>query len=63
MVEVTTSAWSKGEGMTSAATRPEMCAMSASSTDNRQRSDLYLLWVTMSHSGVQIQEEIGQNWF
>ena len=81
VVEVTTSAWSKGEGMTSAATRPEMCAMSASSTGNRQystvqmcamsasstwnrqRSGLYLLWVTMSHSGVQIQEEIGQNWF
>ena len=47
VVEVTTSAWSKGEGMTSAATRPEMCAMSASSTDNRQRSGLYLLWLTM----------------
>ena len=33
VVVVTTSAWSKGEGMTPAATRPEMCAMSASSTD------------------------------
>ena len=33
VVVVTTSAWSKGEGITPAATRPEMCAMSASNTD------------------------------
>ena len=33
MVVVTTSAWSKGEGMTPPATSPEMCAMSASNTD------------------------------
>ena len=33
MVVVTTSAWSKGEGMTPAATSPEMCAMSIMSSE------------------------------
>ena len=45
MVVVTTSAWSKGEGMTPAATSPEMWAMSASSTDRvASQMDRNLKW-------------------